>query len=66
MDRGLVRPGQAADLAIFDPQTVRDEATFEDPHRHPTGIPYVIVNGAVVVDRGTFTAAGSGRVLGRP
>jgi N-acyl-D-aspartate/D-glutamate deacylase len=66
LDRGLVRPGQAADLAIFDPQTVRDEATFEDPHRHPTGIPYVIVNGAVVVDRGTFTAAGSGRVLGRP
>ncbi|HSF05806.1 MAG TPA: D-aminoacylase [Methylomirabilota bacterium] len=65
-DRGLVCPGQAADLTIFDPQTVRDEATFEDPHRHPTGIPYVIVNGTVVVDRGTFTAAGGGRVLGRP
>jgi dihydroorotase/N-acyl-D-amino-acid deacylase len=61
-DRGLVRPGQAADLAIFDPVTVRDEATFEDPHRHPTGIPYVIINGAVVVDRGTFTPA-SGRIL---
>lgn len=61
-DRGLVRPGQAADLAIFDPVTVRDEATFEDPHRHPTGIPYVIINGAVVVDRGTFTPA-AGRIL---
>jgi N-acyl-D-amino-acid deacylase len=66
VDRGLLHPGQAADLTIFDPVTVRDEATFEDPHRHPTGIPYVIVNGAVVVDRGTFTAAGGGRVLGRP
>ncbi len=62
-DRGLARPGQAADLTIFDPATVRDEATFEDPHRHPTGIPYVIINGAVVVDRGTFAAAGPGRVL---
>ncbi|MGH7308031.1 MAG: N-acyl-D-amino-acid deacylase family protein [Candidatus Rokuibacteriota bacterium] len=64
-DRGVVRQGQAADVTIFDPQTVRDEATFEDPHRHPTGIPYVIINGAVVVDRGTFTAVGGGRVLGR-
>jgi N-acyl-D-amino-acid deacylase len=63
LDRGLVRPSQAADLTIFDPATVRDEATFEDPHRHPTGIPYVIINGAVVVDRGTFAAAGSGRIL---
>jgi N-acyl-D-amino-acid deacylase len=62
-DRGLIRPGYAADLALFDPLTVRDEATFTDPHRHPTGIPYVIVNGAVVVDGGRFTAAGTGRVL---
>jgi N-acyl-D-aspartate/D-glutamate deacylase len=62
-DRGLLRPGFAADLALFDPATVRDEATFADPHRHPTGIPYVIVNGAVVVDGGRFTAAGTGRVL---
>jgi N-acyl-D-aspartate/D-glutamate deacylase len=64
-DRGLVRPGQAADLTVFDPATVRDEATYEDPHRHPTGIPYVIINGAVVIDRGRFAAAGSGRVLSR-
>ncbi|MBI4635218.1 MAG: D-aminoacylase [Candidatus Rokubacteria bacterium] len=62
-DRGLLRPGCAADLAIFDPRTVRDEATFADPHRYPTGIPYVIVNGAVVVDGGRFNAAGTGRVL---
>jgi N-acyl-D-amino-acid deacylase len=62
-DRGLVREGWAADLAIFDPAAVKDEATFADPHRHPTGLPYVVVNGAVVVDAGAFHAAGTGRVL---
>jgi dihydroorotase/N-acyl-D-amino-acid deacylase len=64
-DRGVLKPGGAADLTVFDPRTVKDEATFADPHRHPTGIPWVVVNGAVVVDNGTFTAAGTGRVLGR-
>ncbi len=62
-DRGLLQPGYAADVAVFDPTTVKDEATFADPHRHPRGIPYVIVNGAVVVDGGRFHAAGTGRVL---
>jgi N-acyl-D-amino-acid deacylase len=62
-DRGLLQPGYAADVTVFDPATVKDEATFADPHRYPTGIPYVVVNGALVVDRGTFTAAGTGRVL---
>ncbi len=63
--RGLVTPGHAADLALFDPNTVRDEATFPDPHRHPTGIPYVIVNGQVVVDGPRFNAVPVGRVLTR-
>jgi N-acyl-D-aspartate/D-glutamate deacylase len=62
-DRGIVQPGAAADLAIFDPRTVKDEATFADPHRHPTGIPWVAVNGALVVDQNSFTAAATGRVL---
>lgn len=62
-DRGLVRAGCAADLTIVDPATVRDEATFADPHRYPTGIPYVVVNGAVVVDGHRMRAAGTGRVL---
>src|SRR2546425_10318664 len=62
-DRGLLRPGYAADLALFDPNTVKDEATFADPPRYPTGVPYVVVNGAVVVDGGRFHAAGTGRVL---
>ena len=62
-DRGLVREGYAADLAIFDPRTVKDESTFADPHRYPTGIPYVVVNGAVVVDGGRMRPLGTGRVL---
>lgn len=64
-DRGVLRPGHVADVTVFDPATVRDEATFTDPHRYPTGIPYVIVNGAAVVDGGRFHAAGTGRVLTR-
>ena len=62
-DRGLLRPGYAADLALFDPATVQDEATFPAPHRHPTGLPYVIVNGQVVVDGPRFNAVPAGRVL---
>jgi N-acyl-D-amino-acid deacylase len=62
-NRGLLRPGFAADLALFDPATVQDEATFPAPHRHPTGIPYVIVNGWVVVDGPRFHAVPAGRVL---
>jgi N-acyl-D-amino-acid deacylase len=62
-DRGLLRPGMAADLTIFDPETVRDRATFEDPSQYPAGIPYVIVNGVVVIDQGQHTGAKPGRVL---
>src|SRR6059036_4080943 len=62
-DRGLVREGYAADLAIFDPRVVRDESTFAEPHRYPSGIPYVVVNGAVVVDGGRMNPLGTGRVL---
>jgi N-acyl-D-amino-acid deacylase len=62
-DRGLVRPGYAADLAVFDPRTIKDESTYAEPHRYPTGIPYVVVNGALVVDGARLTAARPGRVL---
>jgi N-acyl-D-amino-acid deacylase len=65
-DRGLLRSGYAADLAIFDPATVKDEATYQDPHRHPMGIPYVIVNGQVVVDGGRMWALPAGQVLTPP
>jgi N-acyl-D-amino-acid deacylase len=61
-DRGLVQPGYFADLTVFDPATVKDESTYPDPHRYPTGIPFVVVNGAVAVD-GSRVAARAGRVL---
>jgi N-acyl-D-amino-acid deacylase len=61
--RGLLRPGFAADLVIFDPATVADRATFADPHRHPTGISYVAVNGRLVVDDPRYNAVPAGRVL---
>jgi len=66
VDRGRIAEGLVADLVIFDPATVRDRATFEKPHQYPEGIPYVIVNGAVTVDDGQFTAARAGRVLRGP
>jgi dihydroorotase/N-acyl-D-amino-acid deacylase len=62
-DRGLLRAGMAADITIFDPKTVRDQATFESPLQYPGGIPYVIVNGVVVLDQGQHTGAKPGRVL---
>lgn len=61
--RGVIRRGAFADLAIIDPRTVKDEATFADPHRHPTGIPYVIVNGVVEVDGGRLPGTAAGRIL---
>jgi N-acyl-D-amino-acid deacylase len=64
-DRGLIRPGYHADLVLFDPATVRDTATFEDPCRRPDGIPYVFVNGTAAVDDGRPTGALSGRAIRR-
>lgn len=62
-DRGRVAVGMAADLVVFNPATVRDEATFANPHQYPTGIPYVMVNGRLPVDGGQFHDLRSGRVL---
>jgi len=53
----------AADITLFDPATVADEATFESPLQYAVGIPYVIVNGVVVIDKGQHTGAKPGRVL---
>jgi N-acyl-D-aspartate/D-glutamate deacylase len=63
--RGILREGAFADLAIFDPVRVIDRSTYLDPFRYPDGIPYVVVNGALAVDRGDHTGARSGRVLRR-
>ena len=65
-DRGVVRPGMAADLVVFDPETVRSRATYADPLRYSEGIPYVMVNGSLVVDTGRITDARPGRVLRGP
>jgi dihydroorotase/N-acyl-D-amino-acid deacylase len=65
-DRGIVRPGMAADLVVFDPQTVKDKATFENPLQYSEGIPYVAVNGQLVVDGGKITSARPGRPLYGP
>jgi N-acyl-D-amino-acid deacylase len=65
-DRGVLREGFAADVTVFDPATVKDESTYADPHRYPTGIPYVIVNGAVAVDAGRMSEARAGQILRPP
>ncbi len=62
-NRGLLRPGMAADITLFDPKTVSDKATFEEPMQYAAGIPYVIVNGTVVIDQSEHTHARPGRVL---
>ena len=61
--RGQVRENYFADLVLFDPDTVIDEATWTDPHRYPTGIEYVIVNGKVVVSEGEHTGATPGIII---
>ena len=65
-DRGILRPGMAADLVVFDPLTVRERSTFTDPLHYCEGIPYVAVSGQLVVDGGTITAARPGRILRGP
>jgi len=62
-DRGMIREGAWADLVLFDAHTVVDKATYTNPHEYPTGIPYVIVNGVVVIDQDRHTNALPGQVL---
>lgn len=64
-DRGVLREGAYADVVVFDPATVADRSTFQDPHQYPVGIEYVFVNGTAAVDAGTFMDTRSGRVLKR-
>ena len=61
--RGSISVGNFADLVVFDPDTVIDKATFQDPHQYPVGIPYVVVNGKVTVSEGEHTGVLGGRVL---
>ena len=63
VDRGLVREGYWADLVLFDPETVQDLATYENPKQEPAGISMVVVNGQVAYEAGKHTGVGSGQML---
>jgi N-acyl-D-amino-acid deacylase len=65
-DRGLLREGFFADIAIFDPNSVGDRATFENPHQLSVGMRYVLVNGIAVVNEGNHTGAKPGRIVRGP
>ena len=63
--RGILAPGYAADLVVFDPAEISDRATYDDPKRFPEGISLVLVNGMVVVEAGAHRGARAGRIIGR-
>jgi len=65
-DRGLLHEGMAADIVIFNQQTVGDAATFTKPHAYSNGFDYVIVNGETVVEKGKHTGVRSGQPLKGP
>ncbi|MCH7593052.1 MAG: amidohydrolase family protein [Chloroflexi bacterium] len=62
-NRGRIAPGQFADIAVFDPASVHEQATFADPHQYSTGVSHVLVNGKLAVDGGTPTGTTAGRVV---
>jgi N-acyl-D-aspartate/D-glutamate deacylase len=62
-DRGMLLEGHRADVVIFNPETVRDNATYDNAHQYATGVEYVIVNGKISVDKGKFNGTLNGRVL---
>ncbi|MDP4639152.1 MAG: D-aminoacylase [Pseudomonadales bacterium] len=63
VDRGRIAPGYWADLVLFDPATVIDKATYDDPQQAPAGISMVLVNGQIALDKGRHTGVGSGKML---
>jgi N-acyl-D-aspartate/D-glutamate deacylase len=65
VDRGIVRPGMAADLVLLDPAALRDLATYEQPRQFAAGIDTVVINGKVVLDEGKLTRERPGRALRR-
>ena len=65
-DRGVIKLGTWADLVVFDPQAVRDVATYDNPNQFSEGMSYVLVNGVPVIDAGKMTGARPGKVLRGP
>jgi N-acyl-D-amino-acid deacylase len=64
-DRGLLRPGMKADIVAFDPGTIIDTATYEEPRQYPRGIQHVFINGRQVAREGQMLNARPGRVIRR-
>jgi N-acyl-D-aspartate/D-glutamate deacylase len=62
-DRGRLSVGMKADLLVFDPEKIQDNATFEKPLQYATGIDYMLVNGIAVIAEGKLTAARPGTVI---
>ena len=63
--RGQIQEGWFADIVVFNPITVEDQATFEEPHQYPVGIDWVVINGQITVEEGSFRDVRAGRVLRR-
>jgi N-acyl-D-amino-acid deacylase len=61
--KGIVREGMDADLVVFNPDTIAERSTFQDPHQYPAGLPYVMLNGQVVVDQDRYTGKLAGQVV---
>ena len=62
-ERGLIKEGYFADIVIFNPDTIADTATYEEPHKYPAGIEYVIVNGKLTVEKAKHLGIMAGRVI---
>jgi len=65
-DRGIIKLGAYADIAIFNPWLVKERGTWTDPYQFPEGILFVLVNGVLTVDEGEHTGATAGEVLHKP
>jgi len=65
-DRGILRPGMWADVTVFNPETIKDLATYDNPYQYAVGVQYVIVNGKLVIDNGQHTGARPGAILYGP
>jgi N-acyl-D-amino-acid deacylase len=64
--RGFLKPGMFADVVVFDPATIADRATYENPHQYAVGVRHVLVNGVPVLKDGEHTGATPGRALKGP